>query len=568
MRKITQKELEEMIKLAWKKIEEKKEEINKINVFPVPDQDTGNNLAQTLKGIKKALEEKEFKDLKSFSEVVLEAALSSAQGNAGIIFAGFLAGFLFSLQKNAIEPEDLVLAMKNGAERAKNSIQEPKEGTILDVIEATARAMEKEVKKEKEIPKLFEKAMEPAWQALLATKEKMAVLKKANVVDAGGYGFFIILEAFLEALIKEKREEKEKAFFEEKKFFVQTFPYRYEVVFLVENPKISPKKLREKLERLGNSLEVLKIKSKIKVHIHTNDPEEVEKIAKNSGKVINLRVEDMAKEVVGEESLKTTSIGIVVEKTASLLPKIIERYQIEIVPVSFHLSLKEKKENLKKLYLKSFKKQLKRFKKVLCLSSSLESDEILDIAYEAEGEMRDPLLVYIFDTKATGPSQALFVLRAIELCQEEKEIGEIVEELSKLKRSIYFYFSYESGKELKNIKTIPLSFKKWFKERKKEKRFPIFEVKKEKLKKAGVTWADSFSQAFFKKTLLDLKKEKRKGKIRVVIAERGLKKEAEDLKRMLKEKTKAEVPFIFSLKEKESPLLFPKGLFLAWHLLE
>ena len=126
MELLTQEELKRMMLLSAKRIEEHKEEINKINVFPVPDQDTGNNMAKTLAGIKEAIESKNFKDLNEISEAALDGALTAAQGNAGVIYTGFLAGCLPLLDKNPVNAKKLAVAFEKGAERARQSIQNPK----------------------------------------------------------------------------------------------------------------------------------------------------------------------------------------------------------------------------------------------------------------------------------------------------------------------------------------------------------------------------------------------------------------------------------------------------------
>jgi len=100
MQYLTQKELKEMILKSCENVAKNKEKINKINVFPVPDQDTGGNLAKTLEGIKQSIEKKEFKDLNELSEAILDGALTAAQGNAGVIYTGFLAGFFTCLSKS------------------------------------------------------------------------------------------------------------------------------------------------------------------------------------------------------------------------------------------------------------------------------------------------------------------------------------------------------------------------------------------------------------------------------------------------------------------------------------
>jgi len=388
MQSLTHQQFKKMLLRSFGRIEKEKEKINKINIFPVPDMDTGSNLAKTLEGIKKAIEKKEFKNLEELSEAVLNGAMVSAQGNAGVIYTGFLAGFLPVVNKNPLDSKKLSKAMIAGAKKARASIQNPKEGTILDVIDATAKSIEENSKKEKNIVNLFEKAIRKAEDALLATREKMEIFKKANVVDAGGLGFLMILESHLEALESGKKIKKEKRPSEKVKTFIQTISYRYEAVFLIKNLKINIKELREKLSKLGNSLEVLQIKDKIKVHIHTDEPERVKEIARNSGKILDIRVEDMAKEISGEKSVREVSIGLVTDEIADLPEKIRERYQIEQVPVildwpevlnlpgdNIYQKMREaEKRGIKELgktsqaapksFLDAFKKQLKKFDKV------------------------------------------------------------------------------------------------------------------------------------------------------------------------------------------------------------
>ena len=160
MEYLTKDDLQKMFLAASKRIEKDKEKINKINVFPVPDQDTGGNLAKTLNGVREAIEGKEFKDLSEFSEAALDGALTAAQGNAGVIYTGFLAGFLPSLNENSVnsdkkdfsdrvDAEKLAIAFEKGRERAWQSIQNPKPGTILDIIDATVQVFKEEAKKAK-----------------------------------------------------------------------------------------------------------------------------------------------------------------------------------------------------------------------------------------------------------------------------------------------------------------------------------------------------------------------------------------------------------------------------------
>jgi len=128
----------------------------------------------------------------------------------------------------------------------------------------------------------------------------MEIFRKANVVDAGGLGFLMILESYLEALLpteakasagKEKPSEKIRR-------FVQVLSNRYEVVSLIENLRLDENTVRERLKKLGNSLDVVRWGNKMKIHIHTDYPDEVKNIIRKSGQILALRIEDMAKEVV------------------------------------------------------------------------------------------------------------------------------------------------------------------------------------------------------------------------------------------------------------------------------
>ncbi|MDD3918667.1 MAG: DAK2 domain-containing protein, partial [Candidatus Pacebacteria bacterium] len=131
MEELTHKQMQKMILFSCERINGDKEEINKINVFPVPDQDTGTNLAETLNGVKEVLLNKEFSNFEELGETALEGALIAAQGNTGIIYTGFLVGFFDGIKAEPkLNTKDLAIAFEQGFKRAKDSIQNPKKGTI------------------------------------------------------------------------------------------------------------------------------------------------------------------------------------------------------------------------------------------------------------------------------------------------------------------------------------------------------------------------------------------------------------------------------------------------------
>jgi len=569
---LTQEELKKMMLLSYQKIEEKKEEINKINVFPVPDQDTGSNMAKTLLGIKEAIEGMEFKDLKEISEAALDGALTSAQGNAGVIYVGFLASFLPLLDKNPVDAKKLAIAFEKGAKRAWESIQNPKEGTILDVIDAASQTFKEESEKETDIIKILKSATEKAKEALLATREKMEIFRKANVVDAGGLGFLIILESYLEALEGERKEIKKGEKPSEKiRRFVQVLSNRYEIVSLIENPRFDEEKIKEKLKRLGNSIDVVQIGNKMKLHIHTDYPDEVKEIIRQSGQVLDLREEDMAKEVVGEPSVRKVSIGIVTEGNIADLPqKVLERYQIESVfaivdwPEGENLPGENIYQKMReadrrgikvfpkttqpspKSYFDAFKKQLERFDKVLCISISSKLSGCYNSACQAKEMLPEEQKerVYILDTLHAAASQTLLVLRAIELIQEQREINEVIEEIKDLIPQTHFYVIFEDPKWIEAGGRVSKSQANWIRRMKKLRLHPIIELKNGIIGKGGIVMAKDSAEALFKKIEKESRRERKTGKrIRVIIGQADNPAGAEKLRQMLKE-IKAGVPFI------------------------
>lgn len=568
MEYLTTKELQKMMLFAYEKIEKNKEEINKINIFPVPDQDTGNNMAKTLLGIKEAIEGKEFKDLNEISEVILEEALTAAQGNAGVIYTGFLADFLPQLNKNPVDAKTLSLAFKKGAKRARESIQNPREGTILDVIDAAAQTFGEKAEEEAKIINILKAVNDKAKEALLATREKMEIFRKANVVDAGGLAFLMILESYLEALEGERKEEKK----EEKpsegiRKFVQTLSYRYEVVFLIKNPKYSEEILKNKMRNLGDSLDTVQIGNKIKIHIHTDDPEAVREIARGAGQIESLRIEDMAKEVVGEESVRKISIGIVTDDVTGLLPKILERYQIEIVKVkcdwpeiekfpgkNLYQKMREaEKEGIKTLpklsqanpqdYLRAYQKQLEKFEKVLCLTISSELSGCYNSALRAKEMTPSPEKIFVFNSKTAAGAQALLVLKAVELILARGEIRAIIKELENLIKKTQLFAVIEDPEWIENTGRMTKSQADWVRKMKKLRLHPFIELKNGRIQKGGIIFAKDEVETLSKRAEKESRRYKGR-KIRAVIQHADCPEKAEKLKKELKEKIGAEVSFI------------------------
>ncbi len=604
MEYLNQNELKRIMLLSCEKIEENREQINKINVFPVPDQDTGDNLVKTLEGIKEAIKEKEFKNLTEISEAALDGALTAAQGNAGVIYTGFLAGFLPLLNKNPVDAKKLAIAFEKGAKRARKSIQNPKEGTILDVIDAASQTIKEKAQVETNIINILKAAVEKANEALIATQEKMEILRKAKVVDAGGLGFLLILESHLEALEKEEKpslakitEEAEEKASERIKRFVQILSNRYEIVALIKNPKFDEKIIREKLKKLGNCLDIVQVGNKMKIHIHTDYPDETKDEISEIGEILKLKTEDMARGIDGLS--KKVSIGIVTDELADLTQKIVERYQIEVIPYKidwpeeknlsgeniYQKMIEASKKGIKNLpktsqaspkeFLEVFKKQLGPasggtsggFDKILCILISSKLSGGYNSAIQAREMLpeKEKEKVYVLDSLLGSAGQALLVLRAIELIQGERKIYNIISELKRTILNIYLYGFFADPKWIEWGGRVSYSQANWIRRFQKFGIRTLIGVKNGKIEKIGLRFGvKDISEALFKEIEIKSKKVRRQGKkIRVVITHCDNLEAAEKLKEKLKE-IKAEVSFINLVGSVVGVHIGPGTLMAAW----
>jgi len=586
MQEINQNELKKMILFSCERIERDKAQINKINVFPVPDQDTGNNLAATLKGIKEQIENKEFSSIEELTNSVLEGALTGAQGNAGIIYTGFLAGFFPALgNEKTVDAKTIGIAFEKGFERAKDSIQNPRAGTILDVVEAFALSFKKESEKEKDIVNIFYKSLEQANKALEDTPNKMELLKKAGVVDAGGLGFLMILETYLDILKEQEDISSPKVFSFEKqevgtKRFIQILSNRYEVVALLKNVDENEKTIKNKLNYLGNCLDIIQIKNKTKIHIHTDSPYEVRDIIKEIGDIENLKIQDMAREVIGEKSIEDVSIGIIIDERVGLTSKIIDHYDIEVIP--FKISWPEgenlpgntvcekikeaKKQGLiqkpkiesisPEFFFEAYKNQLEKFEKVLCIVSSSKYSNNYKSALRAKTMLNqiDQEKVFIIDSKNISAGQSLLILEAIELIKEHRNVKEIKTKLEKTITKINTCFVLEEERW----------FNSWFK-KKLDYKHILAQVKDGRIVKIGPARSNNFAEILFKRINHVTKKELEKGgRIRAVIAHGGEENQAEQLKAYLKKYKRADISFVTITDPVTSINACPESLIVGW----
>ena len=333
---ITGAMLRKMVISGANYLEENKEYVNALNVFPVPDGDTGTNMSLTMKSSVKELNMCTNNDMETICDAVSKGALKGARGNSGVILSQILKGITSSFVKlNEIKAMDFANALIEGANVAYMAVTKPKEGTILTVIRAMADSAVKIAKKAGTLQEFFKQVLDIGEEALAMTPELLPVLKKAGVVDAGGRGLLIILNGFLKIVSGDESELKLQAetdkigggaeikgtsseLVDYNSLADIEFAYCTEFFIININKKTTVAdidKLRETLMTLGDSVICIGDLNLVKVHVHTNQPGVALTHALKLGELNGLKIENMLEQFralkVNQEPEELKKIGIV-----------------------------------------------------------------------------------------------------------------------------------------------------------------------------------------------------------------------------------------------------------------
>ena len=295
-------ELRKMLISAAAAIEINKQALNELNVFPVPDGDTGTNMSMTINAAAVELRKLEDPSVEKVAAGAASAMLRGARGNSGVILSLLLRGISKRL-KGVTGDCDGVLwaeALQEGVDAAYKAVMKPAEGTILTVSRLAAAKAAKAAEENNHIEFVQEAAIEEAKVALADTMNQNPVLKKAGVVDAGGKGWLVALEAMLSAMRGQEiiapettgEAAREQADFGDFNTEDITFTYCTEFIISREND-LDPEKLRDFLSGLGDSLVLVDDEEIIKVHVHTNDPGKALHEAMDYGSFVTVKIENM-----------------------------------------------------------------------------------------------------------------------------------------------------------------------------------------------------------------------------------------------------------------------------------
>ena len=315
--------------------------LNRINVFPVADGDTGTNLSLSLGAALPMLGRRGEKHLGTMLAAVADALLDSSRGNSGAIVAQFFQGMSDSAgEANRFTPYTFGKAVTLGHEYAHDALSDPQEGTILSVTAAFAHSVSEQAAElgSDDFRTVLETAMRRVEKALADTTGQLEVLKKAGVVDAGAKGFVTLLNGMAEYIIHGRiapAPELSLSFSEDMSFEPsaegEDSAYRFCTECIVTGADIDRRKLREALDELGNSLVLAGTKRKAKIHIHVDKPETVYEVAREYGELSAEKADDMHRQHVSIHH-DVRRFAVITDSAADISDDDMERLDIHMVP--------------------------------------------------------------------------------------------------------------------------------------------------------------------------------------------------------------------------------------------
>ncbi len=469
-----------------------KDHLNKINVFPVADGDTGNNLAMTLNSV---IDYTQVVD--SFHETsksMAEASIYGARGNSGVIFAQYISGIAAASEgKDRISLKDFIEVIRKASEGIYEALVHPVEGTMLTVMKQWSLYLIEHKDKYQYIDEIFINSIEEAKSLLLKTPEQLEILKKHNVVDSGAKGFVY----YLEGIIKFLRGETIKAprDFQRAGVWNQSYDrnhehteFRYCTETLIKG-NVDKEELKKALETFGDSIIVAGSATLKHIHIHTNTVEDVFKTLSKYGIIDRPKIEDMRM----QERLKdkTSNIAILTDSIGDFPKTYFEQYDVHLLPVNIFVGENQYLDKVtvkaddfydtlknSKIYPNSGQPndiQVKQkidylkehYESIICimvsskLSGTYESVEKYGRKLQEEGYP-----IEVIDSKLNSAAQGLLVTRVAEMVAEGVSKEDVVTEIKNIipRTEIYvalntFANSLKSGRVPKVVGKIGVLFK-------------------------------------------------------------------------------------------------------------
>ncbi|MFH1938667.1 MAG: DegV family protein, partial [bacterium] len=452
-----------------------------INVFPVADGDTGTNMAATMSSIVKGIKKcKEFSFAK-ISSVIADSALTGARGNSGAILAQFFQGLAEATKgKVRLSTETFAQAATKAAEQARNAISNPQEGTIITVMKDWANHLAENAHHTPDFVELFKKSLSRAKDSLAQTPDKLLILKKAGVVDAGAQGFVNILEGIVNFIeygkIKSLKAitsttNKMRSFNLGKVDSGINFQFCTEC--LLEGISLDLKTIKQKLSFLGDSLIIAGSKNKAHIHIHTDKPEDVFSELSEFGTIVRTKVDDMRKQHTKIKLVThTKSVVLVTDSTCDLPPEIIKKYNIQVVPIVIQVGKKSYLDQVEikpkdfihiletsneklstsqpapAFFKKVYDKAAAKYESIISIHISEKLSGTIQGARMGCKDMEYVNKIHIIDSKTSSVALGLLVAEAAQLIQEGCKLEEIINRLKIAADNVKIFISIPTLKYL------------------------------------------------------------------------------------------------------------------------
>jgi hypothetical protein len=461
-------------------VQQRRSELNRINVFPVPDGDTGTNLALTASAISDALRRSRETRVSVVAEQAADAAILGARGNCGMILSHFLLGFSQNMRtKSAVCTREFTAALGSAVDHVYRSLERPVEGTILTVMRATAE--EAHTSQITDFAELLERLLNRAKDALAHTPDLLPVLRQAGVVDAGAKGFVHMLEGIVSymhgdpftALKSTPVFDAVEAAASRVEYPQESERYRFCTEALVRGAQLPEwATVQAVLRERGDSLIVIRGSDVLKVHIHTDVPDEVFDYLRTFGTLVTHKAEDMAAQhraveraAAAHVQLARRPISIVTDSACDLPDEITRAHGIHVVPLTLVFGDQALRDRID-IDAETFVKRLRAGEQSTTSQpppgafleyyarAAQDGESVLGVmlgsslsgtfaSAEAAAKRFEDAPITLFDTLGASLLQGLLVLRAAELAELGKSVADIEQELRRIRRQSGIFFTVD-----------------------------------------------------------------------------------------------------------------------------
>ncbi|MCL3781335.1 DegV family EDD domain-containing protein [Prolixibacteraceae bacterium JC049] len=448
-------------------------ELNRINLFPVPDKDTGSNLASTVRSIiDNTLPHRSYKIT---LQRIAQAALVGARGNSGIIFAQFLYGLSHQTPNSAlISLNEFAHSLKQSIPFVYQSMSNPVEGTMLTVIKDWANYIFENRNNPTGFQKIISDSLTILEQSLKETNQKLKSLRTTNLVDAGAKGFVVFIQGVLQFIQSGKKEAIRPTFISTADIDIHdhyTSQYRYCTEAILKDVDIELSILKEQIASMGDSLVIAGDKALCRIHIHTNQPADFFQELQQHGQLTSTKADDMIRQQAISVDRKW-DIALVTDSTCDLPKEFIEKYQIHVIPL--HLSIGDN-QHLDGVTItpQQFYQQIERTNQVAQTSQINEQtftnlysyltqhykaivaihltshfsgtgNNSLKAAQKVEKESGIPIRV--IDSKTLSGALGLLVAKAAWAIEAQTPLDELIKEIEECKTNAQIFVSVKSLK--------------------------------------------------------------------------------------------------------------------------